>query len=834
MASASVAASEKGMWAYIFICSGLVRGENQAVGYIWRHGPGAAVDPLPIAGDGRSLTQDGDDDSHLIGLASITAAAMVHPSLLLSFCLRPRTRFRDDHSRVALALPPPPPPLSSLPLSCLITRPKYPLTKRSPPPTDSSPTSPPPSSTSSAAHLTPPPTQPHGHPHLSLTIDTPPSASPFPSPSSSFLPPPIPGAHEFAMKPPPAGNGVTSLRRGSALASSVTNGGNGNGGSGHRKTNSSDASAPATADPATPRANSAGGLGGISAGVFSALMSGVNPFASSRDKDKEKSSAGAAAVSPASSNPSPATPTPASTAAANASASAAASSSSSSSTGSSASSTGIQAQAQAQTPTTATTAKRVSFPLPPQPTTPTTPTSATTTSSSSSHHDGPTPSSSRPAPPSPALSRRTSMAREERRLSGHGHGHAHHSPRGSLQLGQLTRSASNGSAHGGGVASRRTSRTLHRLSQSVSAADVEGDEAFVDAATSPPPPETEVEASAPAPASSTSTSAPVASTTSSTSAPASGDTKRVPITIRDFAFPPADERYAGLGPDVPPPCQPSRLARRLRGEVRLSDYGVREEEDDDDDGGVNGWGGSGFAWGRGRMEVASAGDENGKGRDGVGAADFARNFGNVDDDSEDDEGGLLYADEDGYDDDDLYYAETYADVPPGLYRAQFAFSALDGAEMGLVEGQLIHVLGSTDAGGEGEGEPAAAGWAVAREREPPLVLPGADVLEVNAMVGARTDAGRVWAEMWAAEAGAGANADGAGERERRALVPDSYIVLIRGEGEREADAHVRLVRYLEWLEKERVRQEEEAREAAAAEDDDEDGEEGVFEDARGE
>jgi len=39
-------------------------------------------------------------------------------------------------------------------------------------------------------------------PRLSLVIDKPPSSSPFPSPSSSFLPPPRPGAHEFASKPP--------------------------------------------------------------------------------------------------------------------------------------------------------------------------------------------------------------------------------------------------------------------------------------------------------------------------------------------------------------------------------------------------------------------------------------------------------------------------------------------------------------------------------------------------------------------------------------------------------------------------------------------------------
>ncbi|KAL5488453.1 hypothetical protein ACEPAI_6571 [Sanghuangporus weigelae] len=39
-------------------------------------------------------------------------------------------------------------------------------------------------------------------PHLSLSLDSPPSSSPFPSPSSSFIPPPMPGAHEYANKFP--------------------------------------------------------------------------------------------------------------------------------------------------------------------------------------------------------------------------------------------------------------------------------------------------------------------------------------------------------------------------------------------------------------------------------------------------------------------------------------------------------------------------------------------------------------------------------------------------------------------------------------------------------
>ncbi|KAL0948804.1 hypothetical protein HGRIS_008933 [Hohenbuehelia grisea] len=41
---------------------------------------------------------------------------------------------------------------------------------------------------------------------LSLCVDLPPSTSPFPSPSSSFLPPPMPGVHEFAIKVPPGKN----------------------------------------------------------------------------------------------------------------------------------------------------------------------------------------------------------------------------------------------------------------------------------------------------------------------------------------------------------------------------------------------------------------------------------------------------------------------------------------------------------------------------------------------------------------------------------------------------------------------------------------------------
>ncbi|KAJ7736158.1 hypothetical protein B0H16DRAFT_124257 [Mycena metata] len=686
------------------------------------------------------------------------------------------------------------------------------------------------------------------------------------------------------MKTPPARRSFGSVGSagGSALANAAANG------SGHKKTSSTDATANGStrgvtgtaaaapdSGPATPRS----GLGGIGAGVFSALMSGVNPFASaSKTSEKEKA---ASESSPSSSNASPATPTPASTAAAVAA-----------SEGAPRTTQQAQATPQTQTPhvptailvpppsaqgpgaTTPTTAKRVSFPPqstpPPRtPVTPTTPMSSgsahsnnsTSTSNPSALHalsglddDGaPRPSSSRPAPQSPALSRRTSMARSERRMSaqlagadGHSPGHGGgHSQRNSLQLARSPSRGSSQHGHGSGGGSKRTSRVLagarHRLSQSVSAADVEqeGEAAFVDA-----PEEASLHA------------VDTASTPASSSADAdTGTSKRAPITVRDFAFPPADVRHSGLGPDVPPPCDPARLARRLRGDVRMSDYGAPEDPDDDDDDGLNGWGASGFAFGKGRMSFGGSSTGSGGG-DGVSAADFARNFGDdefgedEEEDSDEDDGGLLYTDRPtDEDEDELYYAESYADVAPGLYRAQFAFAAIDRAEMDLVEGQLIYVLGSGGDGTDGSGGEeanAGAGWAVARDREPPLVMKEADVLEVNALVGARTDAGSVWGELWAAAAEAAEAAGGVSTpapaanppplAERRALVPDSYIVLIRGEGEREEDAHARLVRYLEWVEKERVRQLEEAAESAAAgkggEGEEDEEEEGVFEDAQ--
>lgn len=49
-------------------------------------------------------------------------------------------------------------------------------------------------------------------PRLSLSVDRPPSASPFPSPGSPFLPPPSLGPHEFASKPLPTAQVMQAMR----------------------------------------------------------------------------------------------------------------------------------------------------------------------------------------------------------------------------------------------------------------------------------------------------------------------------------------------------------------------------------------------------------------------------------------------------------------------------------------------------------------------------------------------------------------------------------------------------------------------------------------------
>ncbi|KAJ7632341.1 hypothetical protein FB45DRAFT_500399 [Roridomyces roridus] len=227
------------------------------------------------------------------------------------------------------------------------------------------------------------------------------------------------------------------------------------------------------------------------------------------------------------------------------------------------------------------------------------------------------------------------------------------------------------------------------------------------------------------------------------------DEEKSPIMIRDFAFPSADPRHIGLGPDVPPPCHPRRLARRLRPQSTSSNSSLDLPEDDgDQDGETEGAWGAGAFLGRLRLG-GQAWTPSAAGVDGVGAADFARNFGDSSDEDE----------------------ET--DIRPGLYRAQYSFEPEDDAEMGLVEGQVVYVLGSAGSGGE---EGGGAGWAVAVCREPVVVpsLPPSDdggeeepVLALSRLVGARTDAARVVGRVVGCRcclAACTSHTDGAGEK----------------------------------------------------------------------
>ncbi|KAG8218106.1 hypothetical protein J3R82DRAFT_3627 [Butyriboletus roseoflavus] len=201
------------------------------------------------------------------------------------------------------------------------------------------------------------------------------------------------------------------------------------------------------------------------------------------------------------------------------------------------------------------------------------------------------------------------------------------------------------------------------------------------------------------------------------------------IQIRDYGFALTDPRFTGQGPHVPRANRPAVLARRLAsssGSTPTSsssegDNDDRDYNDDDDedeevevermdveevqrlwedvvDDGANGWSGFkwgfGRAWGFGRMSVAATGP--GVTSSGAGfpsRGDLDRNFGG----------------EDEYEDMELdEESETFSDgegeppLLPGLYRALYAFEPEGTAEMKLDEDQLVRVVGR---GG-------GVGWAV--------------------------------------------------------------------------------------------------------------------------
>ncbi|KAF9037059.1 hypothetical protein BJ165DRAFT_573689 [Panaeolus papilionaceus] len=239
-------------------------------------------------------------------------------------------------------------------------------------------------------------------------------------------------------------------------------------------------------------------------------------------------------------------------------------------------------------------------------------------------------------------------------------------------------------------------------------------------------------------------------------------TKRPPkvyIKIRDFGFSADDDRHRGMGDDVPKANRVARVNRKLamapsvrarRRESEMSwgsgagsSASENEGEDDED------WGAASWGWGAPRAshsygygaEASSSSTATNSG--GASNPDFNRNF------MEQDEGF-----EDGDEDEDVEAEEEQ--LYPGLYRALYAFEPEGTAEMKLEEDQIVRVVGR---GG-------GVGWAV-------VVVPETEGnVVVNGGVGVLV-------------------AEGAqdGKAVRHALVPESYLepYMLEGWGGEEGD-----------------------------------------------
>ncbi|KAG9309752.1 hypothetical protein JVU11DRAFT_10126 [Chiua virens] len=220
------------------------------------------------------------------------------------------------------------------------------------------------------------------------------------------------------------------------------------------------------------------------------------------------------------------------------------------------------------------------------------------------------------------------------------------------------------------------------------------------------------------------------------------------IYIRDYGFEPTDPRFTGQGPLVPRVNRPTVLARRLAGSsastptsTTTDDADEDDEWEDDDrtgidavqsmweqvvDDGTNGWGG--FKWGFGHgwgLGPDSTATTSSPAFPSRG--DLDRNFGAEDDDMEVHEDGEVFSE--GEPD-----AENEPPLFPGLYRAVYAFDPEGTAEMKLDEDQLVRVIGR---GG-------GVGWAVVAK-------------------------------------------DGLGDTGAHALVPESYLEVVRLDGEEDPE-----------------------------------------------
>ncbi|KAJ2915993.1 hypothetical protein MD484_g4452, partial [Candolleomyces efflorescens] len=297
------------------------------------------------------------------------------------------------------------------------------------------------------------------------------------------------------------------------------------------------------------------------------------------------------------------------------------------------------------------------------------------------------------------------------------------------------------------------------------------------------------------------------------------------IKVKDFAFEEGDERFCGMGEDVPKCNRVGRMNRRLRGgrfgydpsaknpdgrrtfsqgswssftstDIYESDLDAADEDEGDDDDeeeddGMNGWG---FSVGLGRLSwgvpAASSSVNNAAGVGGGGGGEMQNGFpsrSDLDRNFLDDDDSQPLEDQYSQDEDQQEEDEDDAEDPlyPGIYRALFAFTPEGTAEVGLREDQLVRVI--KRGGGVGWAV-VEMGWRASRE----LVeeLRGSGELETydNDNDDDRDDDGD-------REEGGGQGGEGRGEEQggvtvlledgrsvKQGLVPESYLAPVRLDG----------------------------------------------------
>ncbi|KAF8154316.1 hypothetical protein BJ912DRAFT_1152216 [Pholiota molesta] len=596
---------------------------------------------------------------------------------------------------------------------------------------------------------------------LSIALEGEASVSPFPSPSSSFLPPPTPGAHEFAVKPAPAARNSRKLSTTAHITTTpaVTT----------PTVNGDAAAATPTAphagpEPSSQRLSTSGvqapalavnGLPQLPVASPSPLLSPSPSANGASTISTTKQSPGLDAGIPPSSPSmlSPTTPTPYTMQH---------QTGSSSSTlepprspgaeGSTSSSTTPTIQTLALPPEDAPIPDTAD-PLIPHTTIPTTPTTATTKSRPRQEDEYPAkiiiPSNldaglmslnGASSPSSPAFSTFSNTSRSRplstsfaspadpasstsasspslfsnrpappspalsRRVSGvPSLSSASTRSKPSRPPSQVVSRANSLRKSTSGAGAASPMMHPHRLSQSFappSPLPSPASPAFALSVSGPPPGDAHAQPAA-------STSASAAHVLAPT-APAAA--RSACIRVRDFGFPASDERHRGLGPDVPRANTVARLNRRLGaprahsvgGSSAASSDDGREDDGEDEDGE---WGDADGGWGSssvfGTLRWAYPGTA---GAGGAGAGAEGSGFPSQGDLDQN------FRAEEEWDDEgggggvlaDEQEDEDEDTLYPGLYRALYAFEPEGTAEMRLVEDQVVRVVGR---GG-------GVGWAV--------------------------------------------------------------------------------------------------------------------------